>query len=768
VDLIISGPLITSIGKMPLQLLSLVGIPFDQTSIRLLSAYIEKAKFLDDLNLQKCAIGDQINILCEGLRVNRSIHVLNLEENHLGPQEGVVIAQVLEANTSLRELKLNRNEIGDSGLTAIAAALKDSNDTLRSLSISYNNIGDAGIFRLADALTKNFAIQSLRLGDETIGKQGALCISKVIEASPCIVILLVHKLAKGQPDQETSDLLLDAINNNQLIQSLTLPSRSPQNPLTASNEGYDGSFFRMDSAKSQLETNKTVYKRQSEMILNCLEISQPIGSEISFVPVVFKDVIDVAALNLAFTLLNDTFDKITQFRELKYLNIANTDVGSLPEFLTELKNLQTLNISGCSSIPILPKHILDMPLDDLICLNCSEGVTSQCEQIENNRNKIPAAVKRFTYTRNSKNHQELLNNLPPHDIPEDDRFTPQNHIFSDIFEPDKSPNLLNSNLPVYTSESSSGSNGNMKPPKKSPKVNNNPNSKQKANQKAISKENGSGKGNLNPSTFFGAETASSISNASGVSFGESGSSNIPNKASANQNSSAHESPAASSSHGGMKYPLITLESHPFPLFLNSLPPSTPGPSPAPPAQKPASTTIPAPLSPSSSSSSKSVNSKASAQKPPSTFGPNKSLNPKSNSIITPITSLAQKPASTTVPAKSTAPSTVLKSAPPAPPPTLMPVPPPPTLMPVPPPPSSPSYSSRELLLLVTYQDFNYRIKGTFFSIEQLKNIVKQQINRLKDRENEFELTFFDEEFGENVVLQNIEDLQNKMKLVVKE
>ena len=51
------------------------------------------------------------------------------------------IAKALETNTTLSELNLDYNNIGDEGATAIAKAL-ETNTTLSELNLGGNNIGD--------------------------------------------------------------------------------------------------------------------------------------------------------------------------------------------------------------------------------------------------------------------------------------------------------------------------------------------------------------------------------------------------------------------------------------------------------------------------------------------------------------------------------------------------------------------------------------------------------------------------------------------------
>ena len=62
-----------------------------------------------------------------------------------------MISEALKNNTSLKNLDLSGNNIGDDGAKAIAEALK-KNTSLKSVNLSWCDIGDDGIEAIAEAL----------------------------------------------------------------------------------------------------------------------------------------------------------------------------------------------------------------------------------------------------------------------------------------------------------------------------------------------------------------------------------------------------------------------------------------------------------------------------------------------------------------------------------------------------------------------------------------------------------------------------------------
>jgi len=80
-----------------------------------------------------------------------SIQELNLDNNHLGDDGMVTLAEVLKENTTLTSVSLDQNAITDVGCEALAASLT-FNSTLVRLSIKANQIGDDGATALANML----------------------------------------------------------------------------------------------------------------------------------------------------------------------------------------------------------------------------------------------------------------------------------------------------------------------------------------------------------------------------------------------------------------------------------------------------------------------------------------------------------------------------------------------------------------------------------------------------------------------------------------
>jgi hypothetical protein len=94
-----------------------------------------------------------------------------LKRLQLGAGDAQALAFALRVNSTLTDLNLGTNAIGDAGAASFADALR-LNTTLTVLSLFNNAIGDEGAGSLADALRVNSTLTDLNLGTNSIGDDG--------------------------------------------------------------------------------------------------------------------------------------------------------------------------------------------------------------------------------------------------------------------------------------------------------------------------------------------------------------------------------------------------------------------------------------------------------------------------------------------------------------------------------------------------------------------------------------------------------------------
>jgi uncharacterized protein YacL (UPF0231 family) len=106
------------------------------------------------------------------LRVNSTLHTLNLENNEVGADGAREIAAALRVNSTLHTLDLENNEVGADGAREIAAVLR-VNSTLQTLNLWSNQVGADGAREIAAVLRVNSTLHTLNLENNEVGADGA-------------------------------------------------------------------------------------------------------------------------------------------------------------------------------------------------------------------------------------------------------------------------------------------------------------------------------------------------------------------------------------------------------------------------------------------------------------------------------------------------------------------------------------------------------------------------------------------------------------------
>ncbi|XP_068734588.1 NLR family CARD domain-containing protein 3-like [Montipora capricornis] len=127
-------------------------------------------------------------ILAQAMEANSTVTKLLLPFNGIGDSGAAALAKAVEINSTLTELYLFGNGISDSGAAALAKAV-EINSTLTGLHLSYNGIGDSGAATLAKAVEINSTLTKLGLPFNGIGALGAASLAKAVEINSTLTKL---------------------------------------------------------------------------------------------------------------------------------------------------------------------------------------------------------------------------------------------------------------------------------------------------------------------------------------------------------------------------------------------------------------------------------------------------------------------------------------------------------------------------------------------------------------------------------------------------
>lgn len=169
-----------------------IGLPGCQAVARLL----ERSSCLKVLSLPNCDIGDyEIGILSSSFRSNKAIlpvEALQLSFNKITHKGLEALSNAVWGSTTLKELQIDNNLIGDRGahqLAAILPALK----SLATLDVGFNMIKAAGLNVLMKAVVDTDQIESLSLSGNDIDVPSAKAVAYALAYNQRLrSIYLVH------------------------------------------------------------------------------------------------------------------------------------------------------------------------------------------------------------------------------------------------------------------------------------------------------------------------------------------------------------------------------------------------------------------------------------------------------------------------------------------------------------------------------------------------------------------------------------------------
>ena len=147
--------------------------------VQVLLEVVKTNSTLAELNLSSNHIGDEdCAALIEGIHTQCKLTVLNLSGNDIGHAGCAKVAQSIGNNLVLTNLNLSNNKIGDDGCVALAESIR-TNTTLKVLNLSHNEIGKKGSKALADLIQNNSTLKELNLSRNKINDDDCAALTEV-------------------------------------------------------------------------------------------------------------------------------------------------------------------------------------------------------------------------------------------------------------------------------------------------------------------------------------------------------------------------------------------------------------------------------------------------------------------------------------------------------------------------------------------------------------------------------------------------------------
>ena len=144
-----------------------------------------------------------------------TVKVLYMWGNDLTAQEAVAISDMM---ICLEELDIRCNKLGDYGAELLSEGITNTK-TLRLLHIANNNIGPSGTTSIANALSNNTSLEELYMYDDNfIGQDAGKGLGSAIINNKTLKRLSLY----GKVDKESAMIIIRSLYNNNTITKLEL------------------------------------------------------------------------------------------------------------------------------------------------------------------------------------------------------------------------------------------------------------------------------------------------------------------------------------------------------------------------------------------------------------------------------------------------------------------------------------------------------------------------------------------------------------------
>ena len=159
-----------------------------------------------------------------------TLKVLSFNDNYITAQEAVAISDMMicleefyiSSKINNKELDI-ANKLVDCGAELLSKGIANTK-TLRVLHIANNNIGPSGAIAIANALVNNTSLEELNMNHNNVGQDGAIAIAKAITINNTLKKLLLCDDSKI--DKESAMTIMRNLHHNNTIIELELPDIS--------------------------------------------------------------------------------------------------------------------------------------------------------------------------------------------------------------------------------------------------------------------------------------------------------------------------------------------------------------------------------------------------------------------------------------------------------------------------------------------------------------------------------------------------------------
>uniref|UniRef100_A0AAY5E908 Uncharacterized protein n=1 Tax=Electrophorus electricus TaxID=8005 RepID=A0AAY5E908_ELEEL len=217
----------SSHGK--LEILRLSGCGLTEGTCKFLTSVLQTENSLRELEMNNNDLQNSgVKQLCAGLKSSHcKLEILRLSGCGLNEESCKSLTSVLQTENSLRELKINNNDLQNSGVEQLCAGLKSSNCKLKILRLSGCGLNEESCKSLTSVLQTENSLRELKINNNDLQNSGVEQLCAGLKSSNCKLEIL--RLSGCGLNEESCKSLTSVLQTENSLRELKINNNDLQN-----------------------------------------------------------------------------------------------------------------------------------------------------------------------------------------------------------------------------------------------------------------------------------------------------------------------------------------------------------------------------------------------------------------------------------------------------------------------------------------------------------------------------------------------------------
>jgi len=176
--------LVPKIAWSDLSTMDVGGVRMNKRDLAMLVYFLESSTSIRELRMASCGLDDSTVATLAKILLKSPVEVLDLSWNKVGKAGAHALSHALTTGCrQLTSVNLSGAALGSSGADFLAEML-ERNTTVRQLLLPYNDLGPTGAEALGQSLPRNASLEELDLRGNKLGPAGGLAIARGLMRNP--------------------------------------------------------------------------------------------------------------------------------------------------------------------------------------------------------------------------------------------------------------------------------------------------------------------------------------------------------------------------------------------------------------------------------------------------------------------------------------------------------------------------------------------------------------------------------------------------------